>query len=132
MRGFLLQTGITTDEFAFYDGSGLSRQNLVTPDAIIKLLSWITQQPWGQQYIETLPVAGVDGSLGERMKKAAAEGRVRAKTGSLGHVNALSGYATTLTGEPVVFSIMANNHKLTTRRALDTLDRIVDAIVSDK
>ncbi len=132
MRGFLLQTGITSDEFVFFDGSGLSRQNMVTPEAVIKLLTYITKQPWGQQFLETLPVAGVDGSLGERMKKTAAEGRVRAKTGSLGHVNALSGYATTVSGEPLVFSIIANNHKLPTRRALETLDKIVDAIVSDK
>ena len=132
VRGFLLQTGITSDEFVFFDGSGLSRQNLVTPEAVVKLLTYIRQQPWGQQFIETLPVAGQDGSLAERLKLAPAEGRVRAKTGSLGHVNALSGYATTVSGEPIAFSILANNHNLATRRALETVDKIVDAIVSEK
>jgi D-alanyl-D-alanine carboxypeptidase/D-alanyl-D-alanine-endopeptidase (penicillin-binding protein 4) len=132
VRGFLLQAGITNDEFAFFDGSGLSRQNLVTPEAVVKLLHYISQQPWGPQFLETLPVAGVDGSLAERFKMTPAEGRVRAKTGSLGHVNALSGYATTVSGEPVVFCIFANNHNLPTRRALETVDKIVDAIVSEK
>jgi serine-type D-Ala-D-Ala carboxypeptidase/endopeptidase (penicillin-binding protein 4) len=131
VRGFLNQAGIHEDEFVFYDGSGLSRQNLVTPHAIVKLLSYVVTQPWGPTFQDSLPVGGVDGSLAERFKSSPAAGRVSAKTGSLGHVNSLSGYATTEKGERVVFSIMGNNHNLTSKRALDVIDRIVEAVVDD-
>ena len=131
VRGFMLQAGIHPDEYVFYDGSGLSRENLVTPDAIIRLLQYADKQPWGQSFEETLPVAGLDGSLSERFRGTPAQGRVEAKTGSLGHVNALSGYATTLSGDKVVFSIIGNNHNLPNKRALDTIDQIVNVIVQD-
>ncbi len=132
VRGFLTQAGIRGDEYVFFDGSGLSRQNLVTPHALVKLLTYATSQPWGATYRDTLPVAGVDGSLSDRFKtNPEVQGRVQAKTGSLGHVNCLSGYAETEKGDRVVFSIMANNHNLTSRRALDTIDDIVAAIVAD-
>jgi D-alanyl-D-alanine carboxypeptidase/D-alanyl-D-alanine-endopeptidase (penicillin-binding protein 4) len=130
-RGFLAGAGIKQDEYVFFDGSGLSRQNLVTPHAIVKLLAFAATQTWGELYLSTLPVASVDGSLGERFKGSVAAGRVIAKTGSLGHVNALSGYATTLRGERVAFSILANNHNLTSKRALETIDKIVEAIVEE-
>jgi len=57
---------------------------------------------------------------------------VRAKTGALGHVNALSGYATTVNGVPVAFCILANNHKIASKRALDVVDQIMLAIVNDR
>jgi D-alanyl-D-alanine carboxypeptidase/D-alanyl-D-alanine-endopeptidase (penicillin-binding protein 4) len=131
LRGFLTQAGIQPDEYVFYDGSGLSRQNMVTPHAIIKLLTYAAQQPWGTQYRETLPVGGVDGSLAERFKLGIAQQRVNGKTGSLGHVNALSGYATTMKGEPVAFSVIANNHNLPSKRALETIDQIVEAVLAE-
>jgi serine-type D-Ala-D-Ala carboxypeptidase/endopeptidase (penicillin-binding protein 4) len=130
-RGFLASAGIRQDEYVFFDGSGLSRQNLVTPHAVVKLLSFAETQPWGELYESTLPVASVDGSIAERFKGSVAAGRVIAKTGSLGHVNALSGYATTLKGDRVAFSILANNHNLTSRRALEVIDKIVEAIVEE-
>jgi serine-type D-Ala-D-Ala carboxypeptidase/endopeptidase (penicillin-binding protein 4) len=130
-REFLSRAGIQSDEYVFFDGSGLSRQNLVTPHALVKLLVYASHQPWGQLYESTLPVASVDGSLSERFKSSDSAGRVQAKTGSLGHVNSLSGYATTLKGERVAFSIIANNHTLTSKRAVETIDKIVDAIVDE-
>ena len=131
VRTFLVKAGITPDEFVFFDGSGLSRQNLVTPAAIVKLLTYASSQPWGDAYRSTFPVAGVDGSLSDRFKGTPVESRVSGKTGSLGHVNALSGYADTLSGDRVVFSIIGNNHNLTSRVALQTIDQIVAAIVQD-
>jgi D-alanyl-D-alanine carboxypeptidase/D-alanyl-D-alanine-endopeptidase (penicillin-binding protein 4) len=133
VRGFLNQAGIRGDEYVFFDGSGLSRQNLVTPHAVVKLLTYASTQPWGTLYRDTLPVAGVDGSLSERFKgNPRMQGRVQAKTGSLGHVNCLSGYAQTEKGDQIVFSIMANNHTLTSHRALETIDEIIAALVQDK
>jgi D-alanyl-D-alanine carboxypeptidase/D-alanyl-D-alanine-endopeptidase (penicillin-binding protein 4) len=131
MRGFLLQAGIHSDEYVFFDGSGLSRQNLVTPHALTRILEYADTQPWGQRYQDTLPVAGLDGSLSERLRSTSGQGRVQAKTGSLGHVNSLSGYATTLSGDRVAFAIMANNHNLPSKRALETIDKIVTTIVEE-
>jgi D-alanyl-D-alanine carboxypeptidase/D-alanyl-D-alanine-endopeptidase (penicillin-binding protein 4) len=131
LRSFLLQAGVHPDEYVFFDGSGLSRQNLVTPHAMVRLLKYADTQPWGSKFLDTLPVAGLDGSLSERFRGSAPQGRVQAKTGSLGHVNSLSGYATTLSGDRVAFAIMSNNHNLPNKRALETLDQIVNEIVEE-
>jgi D-alanyl-D-alanine carboxypeptidase/D-alanyl-D-alanine-endopeptidase (penicillin-binding protein 4) len=131
VKGFLTQAGIAPDEYVFFDGSGLSRQDLVTPDAVVKLLTYINSQPWGETFRNTLPIAGIDGTLAFRFRNTPAQSRVQAKTGTLGHVNALSGYATTIAGDHVVFSILANNHDLSSRSASQVIDRILEAIVSD-
>jgi len=131
VRGFLTQAGIPADQYTFYDGSGLSRQNLVTPHAIVQLLRYATTQPWGVAFKGTLPVSGVDGSLYDRLNAPRLQGRVNGKTGSLGGVKTLSGYATTDSGERVAFSILSNNSNLPAKRILDTIDQIVEAIVED-
>jgi D-alanyl-D-alanine carboxypeptidase/D-alanyl-D-alanine-endopeptidase (penicillin-binding protein 4) len=131
LRGFLTQVGIPNEQYAFYDGSGLSRQNLVTPRAVVTLLQYAAKQPWGTLYAETLPVAGMDGSLADRMRNTPAQGLVLGKTGSLDHVKSLSGYATTVSGDRVVFSIFANNFDTPGHRAQDTIDAIVQAVVQD-
>jgi serine-type D-Ala-D-Ala carboxypeptidase/endopeptidase (penicillin-binding protein 4) len=131
LRAFLVQAGIQPEEFVFYDGSGMSRQNLVTPHAIVQMLQYASKQPWAQSYKATLPIAGTDGSLADRLKGTVAQDHVYAKTGALGHVNTLSGYATTMSGEPVVFSILSNNHKLQPKRAQEIIDAIVLEIVKD-
>jgi D-alanyl-D-alanine carboxypeptidase/D-alanyl-D-alanine-endopeptidase (penicillin-binding protein 4) len=131
MRSFLALAGITPDEYTFFDGSGLSRQDLVTPDAVVKLLTYINSQAWGETFRQTLPVAGTDGTLAFRFRNTPVQGRVQAKTGTLGHVNALSGYATTLSGDHVVFSIIVNNQNMGSHPAIQVIDQIVQAIVDD-
>jgi D-alanyl-D-alanine carboxypeptidase/D-alanyl-D-alanine-endopeptidase (penicillin-binding protein 4) len=131
LNGFLAKADIKPDEYTLLDGSGMSRQNLVTPRATVKLLKYAATQPWGDLYKASFPIGGVDGTLATRFRATSAEGRVFAKTGSLGHVNALSGYIDTLKGDRVAFSIFANNHNLAGRKAIDTIDQIVQAIVED-
>ena len=131
LRGFLSRADIRSDEFVFYDGSGLSRQNLVTPHAIVKLLLYDSQQPWADQFRSTLPVGGVDGTLADRFKEGDAKGMVDAKTGSLSHVSTLSGYATTEKGDKIAFSIMANNYHVPASTAMQAIDQIVSALVED-
>src|SRR5262249_5078093 len=92
---FLAKAGIKRDEVLFDEGSGLSRNNLVTPNATVALLQFAAQRPWAEVFLQALPVAGVDGTLRERMKGTAAEGKVRAKTGTLRWVSSLSGHVTT-------------------------------------
>jgi D-alanyl-D-alanine carboxypeptidase/D-alanyl-D-alanine-endopeptidase (penicillin-binding protein 4) len=131
MRGLLLQADIRPTEYALFDGSGLSRQNLVTPHAVTKLLTYAASQSWADSFLDTLPVGGVDGTLAERFKEPQMLGRVRAKTGSLGHVNALSGYITGPKNEHIAFSIFVNNHTLTNHTAIETIDQIVRAIAQE-
>ena len=129
LRGFLINAGLKPDEFVLYDGSGLSRENLASPEAVVKLLQYAHAQNWGELYEDTLPLAGVDGSLAERFRNSPLRGVVRGKTGSLNHVNSLSGYATTRSGDHIAFCIFGNNHNLPTKKALDTIDRILEKIV---
>jgi serine-type D-Ala-D-Ala carboxypeptidase/endopeptidase (penicillin-binding protein 4) len=131
LKGFLATAGVPSDQYLFYDGSGLSRQNLVSPHAIVQLLRHASSQSWGNLYRDTLPVAGVDGSLAERLKNIKVQGRVHGKTGSLGGVKALSGYATTDRGEPIAFSILTNNYTIPAASITDAIDRIVAAILQD-
>lgn len=92
------------------DGSGLSRHNLVTPATTVDLLRYMYQQPQREVYIESLPIASIDGTLEHRMRGTPAQENVRAKTGTLRYTSTLSGYVTTARGERLVFSIMANEH----------------------
>jgi D-alanyl-D-alanine carboxypeptidase/D-alanyl-D-alanine-endopeptidase (penicillin-binding protein 4) len=131
LRGFLTQAGIANDQYVFYDGSGLSRQNLVTPHAIVQLLRYCSTQSWGAAYKSTFPVSGVDGSLSDRLNSPRLQNRIVAKTGALGGVKALSGYATTDSGQVVVFSILSNNFNLPAKRVTDAIDQLVQAILDD-
>src|SRR6202045_4499435 len=131
LRGFLNQADVPADQYLFYDGSGLSRQNLVTPHAVVQLMRYAASQTWGVSFRETLPVAGIDGSLAERFPNLDPRTHVYAKTGSLGGVKTLSGYATTARGQQVAFSILSNNFNLPSKRVLDTIDSVVEAIVND-
>jgi D-alanyl-D-alanine carboxypeptidase/D-alanyl-D-alanine-endopeptidase (penicillin-binding protein 4) len=92
------------------DGSGLSRYNYVTPEALVAVLAHVdADEALRGPFEDALPIEGMDGTLANRGKGTAAEGRVRAKTGSMANVRALSGYATGAGGEPLVFAILANN-----------------------
>jgi D-alanyl-D-alanine carboxypeptidase/D-alanyl-D-alanine-endopeptidase (penicillin-binding protein 4) len=132
LRSFLVNAGIKADQFAFYDGSGLSREDLVSPAAIVELLRYVAQQPWGKAFQDTLPVAGIDGSLADRFRNTPAVGAVRAKTGSLTHVYSLAGYATTASGDHIAFSVVTNNNDDATKKVLDRIDKIVLRVIDDK
>jgi serine-type D-Ala-D-Ala carboxypeptidase/endopeptidase (penicillin-binding protein 4) len=130
VRGFLNNAGIPSDDYAFYDGSGLSRENLVSPRAVVQLLQFASGQPWGKEFRDSLPVAGVDGSLAERFKDLDPAAHVYGKTGSLGGVKTLSGYAISAKGQRLVFSILSNNLSLSGKRVNDVIDSIVAAAVN--
>src|SRR5207244_3170308 len=118
--------GVGPEALIQRDGSGLSRYDYVTPEALVTLLTHVDRQPSLKgPFEETLPIAGRDGSLSNRMKGTAAEGNARAKTGSMSNVRGLSGFVTTVDGEPLVFSILANNFET----AAATITRVADAIV---
>jgi serine-type D-Ala-D-Ala carboxypeptidase/endopeptidase (penicillin-binding protein 4) len=110
LTDFLSEIGIASNSVRLDEGSGLSRRAMVTPDAIITLLKAMDKHRHAELFRSSLPIAGVDGTLRQRMNDTPAEGRVLAKTGTLAHVCTLSGYVTTAAGERLVFSFLLNNN----------------------
>jgi D-alanyl-D-alanine carboxypeptidase/D-alanyl-D-alanine-endopeptidase (penicillin-binding protein 4) len=105
---FLRAHGLPADEVRFDEGSGLSRNNLASANATVALLAVMAKHAEAKAFRDSLPVAGVDGTIRRRMQGTAAEGNVRAKTGTLRWANGLSGYVTTAAGEPLAFSVLLN------------------------
>jgi D-alanyl-D-alanine carboxypeptidase/D-alanyl-D-alanine-endopeptidase (penicillin-binding protein 4) len=128
-QDFLKAAGIADGDVVLTDGSGLAGDNLVTPHAMVQLLLYAFHQPWGEDFLSTLPISGVDGTLENRMKGTSAASRIHAKTGTLEHDHAISGYASTLQGEHLVFAIFCNNNPQRGHEAVATLDEISVAMV---
>jgi serine-type D-Ala-D-Ala carboxypeptidase/endopeptidase (penicillin-binding protein 4) len=106
---FLTQAGIDPAGLVMNDGSGLSRSDLVTAETTLQLLTYMNRHRFGAEFRAALPVAGLDGTLRNRMKGTPAQGNVRAKTGTLGTATSLSGYVFSAAGERLVFALMINN-----------------------
>lgn len=126
IRLWLERAGIPVTGLALHDGSGLSRLNLVTPEATARLLARISETPSAEVFRASLPVAGRDGTLSGRLRgtpAASAKEPVAAKTGSLTYVNSLAGYARTSDGEPLAFAIFCNDEtgRSSSTRAIDAL-----------
>ena len=102
--------GIPPDSYVMYDGSGLSRYNYVSADAIVSILKhvWNDERLRGP-FLAALPISGQDGTLGSRMRNTVLAGRVQAKTGTISNVRSLSGFLITESGERLVFSMIANH-----------------------
>ncbi len=122
--------GMDTGSLIMMDGSGLSRQDYVTGRNLLALLHHMHGHRHANAFQASLPIAGVDGTLRNRMKGTPAAGNCRAKTGYVSNVSSLSGYVTTATGEPLVFVILMNNHPCRNAEATAVQDRIVKALAS--
>jgi D-alanyl-D-alanine carboxypeptidase/D-alanyl-D-alanine-endopeptidase (penicillin-binding protein 4) len=126
VRRVLESWGVPASELVMADGSGLSRYDLVTADAMTTVLAHVYNDTrLREPYIASLPVAGRAGTLSARMKGTAAEGNVQAKTGSFSNARAVAGFLHSANGEPLVFSIIANNYGV----APAEVDRVTDAII---
>ena len=110
LREFLAKAGVRRGDVQFEEGSGLSRNNLTTPNATIALLQFMSRHAEADAYLNALPIAGVDGTLRNRLKNTPAAGNVRAKTGTLRWANSLSGHVKTAAGERLIFSLMLNRY----------------------
>ncbi|MGI9107730.1 MAG: D-alanyl-D-alanine carboxypeptidase/D-alanyl-D-alanine endopeptidase [Pyrinomonadaceae bacterium] len=110
VRKFLGEAGVETGHLALVDGSGLARQNLITAEATVQLLTYMSRHRHAQVYRDAQPLAGVDGTLRNRLKGTIAAGNMRAKTGTLNNVSGLSGYVTSAAGERLVFSMLVNHY----------------------
>ena len=131
VRAFLTtKVGVDGEDFIFFDGSGLSGHDLVTPRATAQLLQYAMGQPWFADWKKSLPVGGEDGSLASRFPKAPLAEHVFAKTGTLGEARALSGYVDCASGRTVIFSIMVGNHAPRSNADRDAMDKVVAAIAA--
>jgi serine-type D-Ala-D-Ala carboxypeptidase/endopeptidase (penicillin-binding protein 4) len=106
----LSQMGIAAGSYSYADGSGLSRLNLVSADTLVRVLRYIYKDRSFEKFYDALPIAGVDGTLSERMKWTKAANNVHAKTGTMTNVSSISGYMKTADGEMLAFCIAVNNH----------------------
>jgi D-alanyl-D-alanine carboxypeptidase (penicillin-binding protein 4) len=109
LRKHLLEWGAEPDGFVLRDGSGLSPHDLLTPETVVRVLAAQTKEPNFQIYYDALPIAGVNGTIRNRMKGTLAQGNVHAKTGTLQHAISLSGYVTSADGDRLIFSVLCNN-----------------------
>lgn len=107
-QAFLGEAGLGEKDTVIMDGSGLARQNLTTPDATVTLLRFLWRRPEREEFLASLPIGGVDGSLEHRLKSTKGAERIHAKTGSISHVAALSGFVEAKSGRWLIFSIMTN------------------------
>jgi D-alanyl-D-alanine carboxypeptidase/D-alanyl-D-alanine-endopeptidase (penicillin-binding protein 4) len=130
VRSWLESRGITTKGLAIRDGSGLSRLDLITPETTGRLLAAIANTSSAMVFHESLPVAGRDGTLNSRLKPLT--GRIAAKTGTLTYTHSLSGYATTLGNDTLIFSIMCNDATAGDHGALRIIDEIAAAIADSR
>ena len=121
---FLRRVGVNPQAWSLQDGSGLSRSDLVSPHEMVSLLAAMDRHRYAAAFRDSLPIAGVDGTLEHRMRRTAAQGRVVAKTGTIRHVNALDGYATTRAGERLAFAIVVNHHTGDPKDAVAAIDQI--------
>lgn len=119
------EAGIDPAAFFLRDASGLSAQNLLTPGAVVRLLAHARGQPWGPAYRSAMAEPGRPGTLARRL--SGLEDRVAAKTGTITHVNALSGYLVTDTGRELLFSVLTNASGQPSAGVRAAIDRIVHA-----
>jgi len=122
--------GIDTAGHAVRDGSGLSRHDYVAPETIVRVLDAMRKHPDFRAFYDALPIAGVDGTIGSRMKDTPAQGNVHAKTGTVDKARSLSGYATTADGRVLLFSFLCNNFTVPNRAVEAVQDAILVRLTS--
>ncbi len=127
VRAQMLRAGVQPQDFFFYDGSGLSPEDRITPRALTTLLRYVAEQPWGAEFRSTLPTGGIDGTLSDQFLHGPLHGQVFAKTGTLEEVSTLSGYVTAKNGRTLVFSVLCNGHMPAAKGITKTIDAIVTA-----
>ena len=128
----LQEMGIDSLDLQYRDGSGLSRYNYISPAQLVKILEFMNAHTYRENWKDALPVAGIDGTLRNRMKSPPVLGNVRAKTGTISNVRGLSGYVTTADGEELVFSFLVNAHLRSTRETEEITDGILELLASFK
>jgi D-alanyl-D-alanine carboxypeptidase/D-alanyl-D-alanine-endopeptidase (penicillin-binding protein 4) len=130
VKKFLTGIGVAPDGIIQYDGSGLSRHNLITPASVVQVYTFMAKQSrYSQAWRDSLTIGGVDGTLRNRFRGTRANNNVRGKTGTIDQVSALSGYVKTAAGEELVFSMVVNGVAQTSAR-IGLLDEMVNHLAN--
>jgi serine-type D-Ala-D-Ala carboxypeptidase/endopeptidase (penicillin-binding protein 4) len=122
VTALLDEAGAAPNGYDLFDGSGMSVYNRVSPRTIVTLLAYAATQDWGDEWKDTFPVGGTDGSLTRRFRGTILEGNIFAKTGTLKGANALSGYMVAASGRTLVFAVFANERPLAVSSATPMMD----------
>ena len=125
LKTVLTQLGVNPNSYKLADGSGLSRHNLISPEALVQTLRLMANSPAASVYRASLPVAGESGTLKNRINITPNRVILQAKTGTLSGVSALSGYIEVPNYEPLVFSIIVNQSELSAAKVRSATDEIV-------
>ncbi|MEG4307272.1 D-alanyl-D-alanine carboxypeptidase/D-alanyl-D-alanine-endopeptidase [Microcoleus sp. D3_18a_C4] len=125
LKTVLTQLGVNPNSYRLADGSGLSRHNLITPEALVETLRFMANSPAASIYRQSLPIAGESGTLKNRLNTTPNRVNLQAKTGTMSGVSALSGYIEVPNYEPLVFSIIVNQSDLSTAKMRSATDEIV-------
>ncbi len=132
LREFLEGIGLGENEFRIYDGSGLSRYDLISPNGIVKVLLYgLSDFEIRPDLLSSFPTAGIDGTLKRRLRGSSSTRKVRAKTGTMLGISSLSGYTLTEKGNLIVFSIMMNNYTTSASLIRKIQDDIVELIIAE-
>lgn len=131
MEALLKRIEIPASEVQLEEGSGLSRANLITPAALVRLMEVMDRHAWSSAWREALPIGGRDGTLRNRFTQGAGLERVIAKTGSLRNVATLAGYVTSHSGHRYAFAVMINQNLEGAAKARGEIDRLIELIAAD-
>jgi serine-type D-Ala-D-Ala carboxypeptidase/endopeptidase (penicillin-binding protein 4) len=129
LKAVLARLGVDPGSYVLSDGSGLSRRNLVSPEAIVQTLQAMAQSPYATVYRSSLSVAGISGTLQNRFRDTPVQGRLQGKSGSLSGTAALSGYLASVEGSPLIFCILVNQSNLSLSQIQEGIDAIVGLLV---
>jgi D-alanyl-D-alanine carboxypeptidase/D-alanyl-D-alanine-endopeptidase (penicillin-binding protein 4) len=124
LRTRMTAWGIPADAWQIIDGSGLSRRNAITAEALVTILQRMYDPSGASPWMTALPLAGRDGTLAGRMAATPADGNIRAKTGTMSNIRALAGYVRTRDGENLAFAILSDNFEGPGAAATEAVDRI--------
>ncbi len=127
-----MEIGLNPDNIVMADGSGLSHHNMTTPRQLTELLKFLYNSNLYSSFYNSLPISGIDGTLGNRMKNTRAQELVRAKTGYVRAARSLSGYTQTGDKEPVVFSMICNNFNVPVKLAENIQDLVCLRLINFK
>ena len=130
VRNVVSRASIDVERLRVFDGSGLSRQDMIAPADLTQFLRWAYRSSIGKTFMASLPIAGVDGTLARRLQGTLAENNVLAKTGYMNGIRAISGYARSRDGEWLAFSIVTNNYSVPTSVVNTAQDLILMRLAS--
>jgi serine-type D-Ala-D-Ala carboxypeptidase/endopeptidase (penicillin-binding protein 4) len=132
MRTWLRGIGIDDSKIVFENGSGLSRTERIPATQLVKLLQYAYSSPWSHEFIASLPIVGVDGTMRNRLLNSAAKGKARVKTGTLRDVVSVAGYVPDANGKMYVVVAMVNDPRASHSVARPVVDALIDWVANLK